>query len=92
MYTHNLCFEQKLEEKNRNFSTENCHFSAIQIRWILHRRVIILMRKYMYSAECEQQMLRSGCVHVSVKLVPQDRQYYHAGYLAIENTVGIDEC
>ena len=41
--TRNICFEQKYENSLKK-STENCHFTAVKNRCILHGRVFVMRR------------------------------------------------
>ena len=40
--TYNLCLEQKYEKSKKKKSTENCHFTAVKIRCLLHGRVFVM--------------------------------------------------
>ena len=41
MGTHNICFEGNIE-KSKNKSTENCYFTVVKNRCILHGHVFVM--------------------------------------------------
>ena len=65
--THNICFEQKYENSQKH-SIENCHFTAMKNRYILHGRVnhfstAMIFLNYSNTATTECLIMKLYYVH-----------------------------